>query len=72
MIRLIVNFSDAGSMMGGNTLPEEWSEIFEIEHPALEEALRRKMPYGAKKLTFEERNGGMPLPEPPRKQEEPR
>lgn len=53
MIRLIVTFSDAGAMMGGNSQPDVWSEVFEVEHPALERALRSRLDYGAKQITYE-------------------
>ena len=54
MVRLVVSFCDMGAVAcGASDVAERWSEIFEIEHAGLEEALFRKMSYGTRSLTYE-------------------
>ncbi len=52
-IKLAVSFSDASALAhGASDLCDRWTEVFEIESPALEEALKRESPYLTRSITI--------------------
>lgn len=57
MIHIIVTTYDAGMAANLGGAVESWSEIFEIDHPALEACIRAQSTYQSKVISVERSTG---------------